>query len=478
MKRNLILLIALITFTTACKKGFLEVEPIGKTVARTVNDYNNLFFTGSLLGTGSSDIQIAMSDDVAAIDTYLTPAGVAAQRSFRWEKDIYNEEDNADEFTALMRQVYLMNKVINEVMDATEGTEDAKQTLKAEARATRAWSYFMLINYYGKPYNAATASTDPGFPIVTAADAAGNTFERANVEQVYQFILADLVESIPLLSRNAVIRARMTKAGALGLLAKVYLFMGRYQDALTQLNQLTANLPSNVPIEIYDYNTFLAVGGGWGYSPTVNSYTGGPFAFSSNESIFARNFITSYMVTSNVLVLTPETMALYSPNDQRRKLYTNRATPLASNVTFPIGLTRRYGFNTVGSYGINYPEYFLLRAECEARLNDLAAAKADLETLRIKRMPAGEASVTIGNREDMIRFVINERRREYAFLGYRWFDMRRLSTDPLFADAKFTHRIYDIQGNVVTTFNLPDERLTLRFPLKLMAQNPNITNNP
>lgn len=478
MKRNLLLLICLLTFSTACKKSFLEVEPIGKTVARTVNDYNNLFYTGNLLGTGASDIQIPMSDDVAAVDTYLTPASIAAQRSFRWEKDIYNEDENAVEFTSAMSQIYLMNKIVNEVMDATEGTEAAKLALKAEARATRAWAYFMLINYYGKPYNAATAATDPGFPIVTAADAGATRFERASVEQVYQFIVADLVESIPLLPRNAVIRARMTKAGALGLLAKVYVFMGKYQEALTQLDQVQANLPTTVTTEVLNYNTFLAVGGGWGYSPTVNSYTGGPFAFSSNESIFARNFITSYMVTSNVLVLTPEVMALYSPNDQRRKLYTNRATPLAANVTFPIGLMRRYGFNTIGSYGINYPEYFLLRAECEARTNNLAAAKADLETLRVKRMPADEATVTIGTREEMIRFVIDERRREYAFLGYRWFDMRRLSVDPLFASDVYTHKIYDIQGNVVSTYTLPKERLTLRIPLKIIAQNPNITNNP
>ncbi|WP_316795042.1 RagB/SusD family nutrient uptake outer membrane protein [Pedobacter agri] len=478
MKRNLILIIATLTFASSCKKDFLEVEPIGKTVARTLNDYNNLFYNGNLLGTGFADIQIPMSDDVAAVDTYLTPASVAAQRSFKWEKDIYNEDENAVEFTSMMSQIYLMNKIINEVMNSEEGTDAAKQTLRAEARATRAWSYFMLINYYGKPYNRATSSSDPGFPIVTVADAAGNNFERASVEQVYQFIIADLVESIPLLSRNSVIRARMTKAGALGLLGKVYVFMGRYHDALNQLDQLPPNLPTTVTTEVLNYNTFMAVGGGWGYSPTVNSYTGGPLAFSSNESIFARNFLSSYMVTSNVLLLTPETIALYSANDQRKKLYTTRVTPLAANATFPAGLTRRYGFNTIGSYGINYPEYFLLRAECEARLNNLTAAKADLEILRVRRMPAAEATVNIGTQEQMIRFVIDERKREYAFLGYRWFDMRRLSVDPIFANDVFTHKTYDMQGNIVSTLTLPKERLTLRLPLKIMAQNSNITNNP
>ncbi|WP_431292931.1 RagB/SusD family nutrient uptake outer membrane protein [Pedobacter sp. P26] len=78
----------------------------------------------------------------------------------------------------------------------------------------------------------------------------------------------------------------------------------------------------------------------------------------------------------------------------------------------------------------------------------------------------------------MIRFVIDERRREFAMFGYRWFDMRRLSVDPLFANDVYTHKIYDLQGNVLSTYTLSKERLTLRFPLKLMAQNPDITNNP
>lgn len=478
MKKIFIYIILLSTILSSCKKDFLEVEPIGKTVARTVSDYNNLFYTGNLLATAFSDIQIPHSDEVAAINTYLSPASAAIQRSFRWEKDIYNEDEDAVEFNRLMAQVYLLNKINNEVMDATDGTEESKLAIKAEARATRAWSYFMLINYYAKPYLSSTADTDPGFPIVTEADAAATSFERASVKAVYDFIVKDLTESIPLLPRNAVVRQRMNKSAALTLLAKVYVFMGRYADAMVQLNQVPANLPTNVTVGLYDYNAFLAVGGGWGYSPTVDSYSGSPLPFRSNESMMARNFFSNYMLTSNILVLTPEALALYSANDTRRRLFTTKAFPLSANITFPLGMARRYGFNTVVSYGVNYPEYFLLRAECEARGNDLAGAKADLETLRAKRMPAADATVNISDQNTMIRFVIDERRREFALSGYRWFDMRRLSVDPLFAGNVYSHKLYDIQGNVISTYTLPAERLTLRFPLKIMAQNPSITNNP
>jgi len=477
LKKNFIIVLACIVLVS-CKKSFLEIDPIGKVIATTTNDYNNLFYTTSLLSTSSSDIPITLSDEVAGVSTYLSPAAVNVQNAFRWEKDIYLDSEDAVEFTTLTAQVYLLNKIANEVMGSTGGSEAEKRAIQAEARATKAWSYFMLINYYGKPYNAATAASDAGFPIITEADAAATSFSRASVQAVYDFIIKDLTESIPDLPRNSLLRQRMNKSSAITLLAKVYVFMGEYGKALSQLNQAATVLPTNVTTEIYDYNQTLVPGGSWGYSPTANSYTNGPAPVLSNEGMLARNYNSKFMPNSNLLLLTQEAYKLYGTNDLRKRLFTERATPFSSNVTFPLSMVRRYGYSTIPSFGITYPEYFLLRAECKARTNDLTGAKDDLETLRKKRMPSADAVVSISNQENMIRFVIDERRREFAMFGYRWFDMRRLSVDPLFANDVYTHKIYDLQGNVLSTYTLSKERLTLRFPLKLMAQNPDITNNP
>ena len=477
LKKNFIIILSCIVLVS-CKKNFLDVDPIGKVIATTTNDYNNLFYTTTLLSTGASDIQISMGDEVAGVSTYLSPAAIIVQNAFRWEKDMYLDTENAIEFTTLTGQVYLLNKITNEVMGSTEGSESEKRALQAEARATRAWSYFMLINYYGKPYHSATAASDPGFPIVTEADAAATSFSRASVQAVYDFIVKDLSESIPDLPRNSIVRQRMNKSAALALLGKVYVFMGDYEKALVQLNLAATVLPTNVITEIYDYNQTLAVGGGWGYSPTVNSYTNGPAPVLSNEAMLARNFNSKFMPNSNFLLLTQEAYKLYGTNDQRKKLFTARATPFSSNVTFPLNMVRRYGYSTIPSYGITYPEYFLLRAECKARANDLTGAKEDLETLRKKRMPSTEAAVNISDRDEMVRFVIDERQREFAMNGYRWFDIRRLSNDPLFAGKTYTHVIYDINGVALETYTLTPERMTLRFPLKVMELNPSMSNNP
>ena len=78
----------------------------------------------------------------------------------------------------------------------------------------------------------------------------------------------------------------------------------------------------------------------------------------------------------------------------------------------------------------------------------------------------------------LLNFIFEERIREFAVTGYRWFDMRRLSVDPLFGNNTFTHTLYSETGSVLSTFTLKPERFVLRFPQKVMDENPGMQNNP
>ena len=69
------------------------------------------------------------------------------------------------------------------------------------------------------------------------------------------------------------------------------------------------------------------------------------------------------------------------------------------------------------------------------------------------------------------------REREFAFTGFRWFDMRRLSVDPLFAGTAYTHTVYDPGGNSVYTLKQP-ERLVLQIPATYLNANPGMQDNP
>jgi len=97
-------------------------------------------------------------------------------------------------------------------------------------------------------------------------------------------------------------------------------------------------------------------------------------------------------------------------------------------------------------------------------------------------MPASVSSVpaTVSSQEQLIRFIVDERTREFAGTGHRWMDMRRLSLDPIFAADTYTHILYPATGLPAgaTTFTLSTPRLTLRIPAKILAQNPGMTDNP
>lgn len=117
------------------------------------------------------------------------------------------------------------------------------------------------------------------------------------------------------------------------------------------------------------------------------------------------------------------------------------------------------------------PDLYLMLAECKARTGDETGAREDLLTLREKRMPASEAGVPaeVNTKDKLIRFVIDERKREYMMTGMRWFDMRRLWNDPLFQQDKAacTHT------NGIEVFPLTEERLTYKIPPRVMEFNGN-----
>lgn len=464
----------LILSITACKKSFLEVIPAGKLVASTTADYSLLLNSINLLNIDAS-AQVFMGDEVAAIDPYFTSAPLRNQAAFRWEPDLYLPTEDAKEMASPMGSIYQYNKIINEVPNSTGGTDAEKLSVAAEAMAGRAWTYFLLINYYGKPYNASTAANDPGYPIVTATDVTATTFTRATVQEVYDFIIKDLTTAIPNLPAQITYRTRMSKAAGEAILGKVYMFMGRFTDALPMLNAAFADMTNQAtPVRLYDYNVEFAAGGT--FLPI--STTAGPTVPNLPnfyESLYSKQFSNPNI---NELVISPQTVALYDSTDLRLKFFSNTLSFSSTTYTVP-GLFRRWGFfNT--QYGFQVPDLYLLRAECKCRTNDLAGAKADVEALRVNRMPAVKAPIpaTIASQQiPLLKFILDERVREFAMQGARWFDMRRLSVDPLFSSTTYTHTLYSATGST-TTFELKPERFTLRFPQKIVDQIPGFINNP
>lgn len=465
----------------SCKKDFLDNVPLGEAIATTTDDYEQLmngknFY--SYLPTAGWDLPFVMEDDAALEGPYAAYLGPSLTNAFQWQAVIYQQTDQPEDLAIGLQNLYTLNKVINEVLGSTSGSDSAKKELQAEAMATRAWQYLQFVNFYAKPYLASTASTDPGFPVITVANATLTNYTRGAVQDVYDQMVKDLTTAIASLPVKISIPTRMSRQAAEGLLGKVYLFMGRYSDAATEFKAAFNDIATAGFPVLYNYNVTLGPGGSF-LPINPNSGPSGP---GNNPSDYTESvlFKVCYNLYANEgIVLAPQAASLFDPSDLRLQLYSANNVDGSSNVG---GRLRKYGIS-YSRFGLELPDLYLMSAECKARTNDLSGAVTDIETLRRSRMPPADAIVpvdTSANQTALIKFIIDERIREYALEGYRWFDMRRLSVDPLFSGQAFIHTQYNDDATNSTTVYALDQpdRLTLQLPPYIMAANPGMTNNP
>lgn len=479
----------------ACKKSFLEVVPKKVNVLTTYSDYNLLMNGSNFYVLGQSLCEFApfeiMGDEVAA-DNYAFAAtgsyGSIVKGLFSWQGNIFPAASEPSFVLSLETNIYSLNVVINGAEALPDGTKQQKLELKSEALAQRAYTNFILVNLFAKPYNSSTAANDPGFPYTTVSNIQGETFERGTVQQSYDQMIADLSAAIPNLNISPAIRTRMSKPAAEALLGRIYLSMNRYNDALTQLNASFSDMGkmSNPPV-LYDYNTTFSAGGS--FTQTSSSVgPSSPYISTTDLTESLWGVMTSAVADGNPyptdpINLTAGTVALFDPTDWRLKFYTNLQRPTSSSsAIIPGGRLHRYNL-VYTRIGIELPDLYLMRAEVEARSGNLGAALQDVLTLRQNRMPAAVSPIptTItGNQTSLVKFILDERIREFASTGYRWLDMRRLSNDPLFANAPAAQHIYynDDAANTSTSYTLSPSRLTLKIPKYILDQNTGWVDNP
>lgn len=472
----------LMLLAISCKKDFLDVTPKGAQLVNNVNDYDKLLNITYLINSASiGPVAEVLGDEVNASDPWLLSGGLRSIAAFKYQADIYQPTDVAPEMQMFMKDLYTYNLVINNVSAApgTAASGESAAAIKSEAMADRAWSYLQFINYFGKPYNAATASNDPGYPIITTADVTTKNFDRSSVQAVYDFIIHDLTYGIPALPTGLSNRYRMSKPAAEALLGKVYWFMGKYDQALVEFNAAFSDLTQSgsLPVSLYNLANEMTPTGVYHYVPNSTQFTliSGITPNVNNETLFSRSYSTLEALFPTAL-LSVASKNLYTASDQRLKFFSSSSIGGAQLIDAN-GDMRRIGPLTM-ELGITLPDMYLMRAECEARTGATAAAINDLQTLRKKRMSAADATIPSSITGDqLIQFILDERIREFACQGFRWFDMRRLSTDPKFAGAVYTHTYYSTAGTQTFTLKQPD-RFTLKFPQIIIDQNPGMVNNP
>lgn len=466
----------------ACKKEFLEITPKGKQIAVTTKDYE-LILNANYLSTSTAGA--FMGDDIAAMRPYFAQLTIRKQRLFKYESRIYESDQLPDELSGgetYINRLYLFNKIINEVMDSKGGTDAQKRAILAEARAGRAICNFMFLSDFSTPYVETTATTELGIPNLTKVDVTQTEFKRLTKQESYDLIIKDLKEAMPDLG-PLVHRRKISKLAAQFYLARVYFAMQKYTLAHPILDEaLLEKSTATIELDLYDYNNVL--------DPDAPD-TWFPVLFGLvliNQPPPAENIQQIYDISvsvgdftgggANAFVLSPQTMQLFDPLDKRPNLFDNMEWQGA--IEFPLKMRRPLGFVT--SVGPSLSDLYLMRAECRARVNNLSGAVADVQLLRAKRSGAPNVPASVANNQQaLVRYILDERIREFAFTGLRWLDMRRLYNDSVYgAHVKMTHEIRNnTNGDIVDppSPELKPERFALKFGERMLRESKGLEEN-
>lgn len=438
---------------SSCDK-YLDVEPKGKQLLKTTNDYD-LWLNSIVLTTETeSNILNYMTDNVDFV-TVGNPPITPGDLIYTWAPQ-FTTDLTAPTYLwgEHYRRISLFNTVLQGIDAAEGGTASQKNSIKAEALLGRAHSYFYLVNEYAKPYDAATAATDLAVPFVTSDNVSQKAPNRSTTAEIYQHILDDINEAIPNLpADNSNARFRGSKAAAYSILARIYLYRREYTEAQRYAELALANTRATM-IDLTNSATF----------PTNRNVVSHP------DVIYGRS------TNAAGLALTAELKSTFSSNDARRTvLYVN----WSSNVR---GVTQFYAQNVTPVFaltntGTTVQEMRLIAAEGAARANSLTTALMNLNEVRRNRYtgtPITSRDFSSSSQTAVLDEILAERRRELPFHGLRWFDMRRLDAENRMSTITRT----TAQNVVVATLEPHSTKYTLQIPVQVMAFNPDMIQNP
>jgi tetratricopeptide (TPR) repeat protein len=451
---------------SSCRK-YVEIEPQGKIIPSTVNDYQLLLNNGTVfnLSYGSVDYP---TDDIALLnDDFINSFDEQSLQIYKWGDLFYQANEDDPEWNLFYKQVYNANVAIQGLPDAKSGDENLKQQLIAEAKVQRAYAYLCLVNLYAKEYHSGSAATDLGVPLLTAPSYTQN-LKRATVGAVYDLVLNDLNTSLAALPSLPASKTAPSKSAAYALLARTYLYMGDYQKALDN-----ANLSLGIQSTLFNLNPYVNSGAGSGlpdgfFLPTSQNNPEVIWMKASSDG--AGNF-----------PLSPELMALLGTKDLRTYFFTYFVGPAGDPIeifNYP-GTYHTYfaPFETVGGstqIGPTVPEMMLIKAECLARTQNGQAGLTVVNELRKFRFkPADYTALTAGNDDAALLVILQERRRELFCKSSRLFDLKRYNTDPKLAKT-ITHPLKTQQLTLAPGSN----RYVYPIPSKVINANPEIQQNP
>lgn len=415
------LLLLLVGFS-ACEDEFIEKQPLDEVAPET------LFETEAGFRTALDGVYAAMKQDFLGYNfcIYTIPENInddiiaGSQYGFTFENthaDIHplNYDYQSFQLGGFWRIAYESINNANSIIKYGQNSSlKNKDQFVAEALAQRALIHYDLYRFFAPAY--AVSKDALAVPYRLDSDELLVKKPRNTVQEVITYVLDDLNRAEKM-ATNDVNSYRISKTAIQALLARVYHETGDYENAIKFAKEALKDTR-------YDLDTDVsALENQWRQDDSNEIIFRIRFDEKdngSNAAMFAIPLYSSfpYYVSNDLLNLYDQA------NDIRFDVYFE-SDPMGSGNYYPekhVGMRTadydNYNAGAVDIKLIRVPELYLIIAESEARTG---ASDADnyLNALRNAR-GIGDYS------GDLLTEVMNERRRELAFEGFRFTDLKRL----------------------------------------------------
>lgn len=377
-------------------------------VPTTLTDLQALMTDNTVLNTNTTpSLGDYWSDDYyLPLERYEVLMDVF-QGTYIWElKDFVHPND----WSTAYKPIYPANYCLEQLERIGRNEENAKQydRIRGQALFYRAYYFQQLLWTFSPAYDATTATTDVG--IVLKADTDFNTPSfRSSVQECYDKVIQEAKLALELLPDLPEIPTLPSKAAAHAVLARAYLSMRMYPEALEQVEEAL-----KLKSDLYDFN-----------KPTATADPNQLFTFQRyNQEILFYSDMNSYRgnLTSGAPV---DTLLLetYVEGDLRVLYF------YIDNGGYP-SYRGSYANNFMFS-GIATDELYMMRAECLARVGKIQEAMDVLNYFMQFRFDESTTYVplTATTKEEALDIALLERRKTLIFRGMRLMDIKRLNKE-------------------------------------------------
>lgn len=384
------------------------------------------------------------------------------------------------------KYIHIANTLIEGVAGSQSASlsDSARRQVTGEAKLVRAWTHLLLADYFGT------------VPMVLTSDVNQiSQLGRAKPADLFAQMEADLKEAYNLLQPDfratAGAKVRPSRDAATGLLARLYLYQGRWAEAEAEASKLID-------------------GGAFALEPLAKTFKAGnreaiwqlkrvdklvqsrelmessnfvpQFRFSQlppdahfiwKDKASYEEFVVNFRLLLPAYTATPALYGAFEPGDGRQTVWMD-SIPQPDDAPY-------YGkaLHFIAKYRSEYDiegadlhlnmqrlgEIYLIRAEARAQQGaNLTGAAADLGAIRQR---AGLEPTKAATKPALLDAILQERRVElFGEWGHRWVDLRRFGKTAGMA-GQFPHKQ-----------PWADYKLLLPVPREEVRINPSLGQNP